>query len=196
VESGGVEASARDEGGRAAGDLRNRRAQERGGDGVGGRGGCERREESAGEDQSGEGAGASGVAGGGEGEQVVRGFSFGAAGKVERGAADERAVQIYDGRVKRPHPFAKKNARGWGTPPPTPAYLSMISCSNSELTTSRISWRFSATCCACCLPPMILSRTASPFAVKPSMAARFLYSIARARSQSCWPLFVSLKKIL
>src|SRR5438045_8839445 len=29
--------------------------------------------------------------------------------------------------------------------------LSMISCSNSELTTSRISWRFSATCCACCL---------------------------------------------
>ena len=54
---------------------------------------------------------------------------------------------------------------------PTSAYLSMISCSNSELTISRISWRFSATCCACCLPPMILSRTASPFAVKPSMAA-------------------------
>src|SRR5204863_148483 len=79
-ESGSVEAFARDEGGRAPGDLRNWRAQERGGDGVGGRGGCERRKESAGEDQSGQGAGASGIAGGGEGEQVVRGVSFGAAG--------------------------------------------------------------------------------------------------------------------
>src|SRR6266581_3425599 len=107
VESGGAEASARDEGGRAASDLRDRRPQERGRDGVGGRGGYERREESAGEDQSGEGAGASGVAGGGEGEQVVRGFSFGAAGKTERGAADERAVQIFDGRVNAP-PFCKK----------------------------------------------------------------------------------------
>jgi hypothetical protein len=50
-------------------------------------------------------------------------------------------------------------------------YFSMISWSSSELTTSRISCRFSATCCACCLPPIILSRTASPFAVNPSIAA-------------------------
>src|SRR2546428_11899220 len=112
VESGGAEASARDEGGRAAGDLRDRRAQERGRDGVGGRGGCDRREESAGEDQSGQGAGASGVAGGGEGEQVVRGVSFGAAGKGERGAADERAVQVLDGGVNVPTPSQKTREDG------------------------------------------------------------------------------------
>src|SRR5256885_11141143 len=50
-------------------------------------------------------------------------------------------------------------------------HFSIISCNSSELTTSRISVRLSATCCACCLPPIILSRRASFFAVSPSIAA-------------------------
>src|SRR5207248_8733567 len=131
-ESGSVEAFARDEGGRAPGDLRNWRAQERGGDGVGGRGGCERRKESAGEDQGGQGAGAYGIAGGGEGEQVVRGVSFGAAGKVERGAADERAVQVLDGRVNVPTPSPKKT-REDGAPDRTSSWSASESCCCSKI---------------------------------------------------------------
>src|SRR5271166_5523986 len=49
-ESSGGEAPARDEAGGAAGDLPHRRRKKRGGDGVRGGGGCERSQESAGED--------------------------------------------------------------------------------------------------------------------------------------------------
>ena len=98
--------------------------------------------------------------------------------------ADKCLVVNADGRAREIAPLSflreSRFSRGVKIPTlrkprragqPDLAYLSMISCSNSELTISRISWRFSATCCACCLPPMILSRTASPLAVKPSMAA-------------------------
>ena len=56
--------------------------------------------QSAGEDQSREGDCEAGDPGGSEGEQVVRGFSAGAAGKAERGAAERGAVQVSDWRVR------------------------------------------------------------------------------------------------
>jgi len=61
-------------------------------------------------------------------------------------------------------------------------YFRKISCNNSELTISRTSARFSVSCWAGALPPRILSRTASPFAARPSRAAWFLYSTAMQMS--------------
>src|SRR5215471_11257605 len=82
VESGRAAAPARDEGGRAPGDLPHRRRKERGGNGDGRVGGRVGRAQSAGEDQGREGDQEAGVPGGGKGESAVRRFAAGAAGKA------------------------------------------------------------------------------------------------------------------
>src|ERR1700679_2501702 len=53
----------------------------------------------AGEDQSREGAGQAGDPGRSQSSQTVRRLAAGAAGKTQRGAAEQRAVQILDRRV-------------------------------------------------------------------------------------------------
>src|ERR1700678_3883720 len=75
-------------------------------------------------------------------------------------------------------------------------YLRIISCRSSELMTSRISARLSASCWAGCLPPRILSRNTSLFAARPSIAAWFLYSTARQTSQSSGLFLISLRNNL
>ena len=60
---------------------------------------CERSEKSSGEDQGGEGDCEAEDAGGGQSAKVVCGVAAGAAGKIERGAADDGAVSVIGGSV-------------------------------------------------------------------------------------------------
>src|SRR5208282_1383 len=101
-ESGGGETPARDEAGRAAGDLPHRGREERGRDSVGRGGRCERRQESAGEDQGWEDDRKAEDAGGNQDAGRVCRVSVGEAGTAERGAVGGSAIRVAGGGVSGP----------------------------------------------------------------------------------------------
>src|SRR6516165_11267520 len=99
VESGRGSTFERDEAGGAFGDLRDRRQEERGGDGDGRVCHGERPEEADRGDQGAEGAREAGSPGGDQAEQDFQGLTACPDGEIVGCAADERAVRRTRGRL-------------------------------------------------------------------------------------------------
>ena len=116
-----------------------------------------------------------------ETKAFLDGLRGGKCGRTGAGRGHCGQEQVAQQQVRPPCPVRGERTRGKDLTRP---YFRKISCINSELMISRISARFSPSCCAACFPPRILSRAASPLAARPSIAAWFLYSMATQISQS------------